>query len=410
VQVVPLDVNGPGLSRRAADFPASPIRRLVPLAEAAESRGIHIYRVNIGQPDIGTPDSIMKIIHEFDRPILSYSHSQGEPALLEALQRYYKRQGFELKRSQIMATTGGSEAIIFAFQIAAGLGDEILVPEPCYPNYLGFAGMCGIRLVPVTTSIDDGFHLPPEEIIESLITDRTRAILICNPSNPTGTVYTRDELDMVARLALRHDLFVLSDEVYREFVYDGADHHSVLSFPELADRCIVLDSASKRFSACGARIGALISYREDVVEAAVRYGQARLSSPQLEQLAVAAVLDVPPSYFENLVSEYRKRRDVVFEALHKMPGVTCACPEGAFYVIVSLPVDDAEKFSRWLLEEFNDSGETVMLAPGAGFYVTKGKGTREVRIAFVLDVGQMQRAMIILATALEQYPYRKDSV
>ena len=399
-----LEQKAPSLSERAIEFPASPIRVLVPLAEEAAKRGIHIYRVNIGQPDLFTPAPIIEQIHSFSRKVLSYSPSQGEPELLEAFQAYYHNLGFQLTRENIMITTGGSEAIVFAFQVVAEPGDEIVVPEPCYPNYLGFASMSDIRLIPVPTSIDTGFHLPSESAIEALVSPRTKAFIICNPNNPTGTVYRREELQMVARIARKHDLFVLSDEVYREFVYDGAIHHSLLSFPGLSDRAIILDSTSKRFSACGARIGALITYREDVIEAAVKYGQARLSSPQVAQQAVASALTMPASYYRDLVSEYKQRRDVVYQALSTIPGVTCSCPEGAFYLIVSLPVDNSESFARWLLSEFEDNGETVMLAPGQGFYVTPGRGTREIRIAFVLDTKQMKRAMSILRVALKKYP------
>ncbi len=398
----------PQLSRRASQMPASPIRKLVPFAEGAKARGIHVYHLNIGQPDIPTPKEMMDAYRNTDLTVLPYSHSAGSWEYREHLAQYYRKHGIEVDKEHVLVTTGGSEAIIFTFMTLMDPGDEVIIPEPFYTNYNGFAVEAGVTVVPVTCSREEGFRLPPDDAIESRITDRTRAILICNPNNPTGYVYTLEELQRLQRIAEKHDLFLLADEVYREFVYDGARHHSILTLPGIGERAVVMDSISKRFSACGARIGCVVTRNAAILDAALKFGQARLSPPTLDMIAAdAALQQTPPEYLEQVVNEYRARRDVVFDALAKIPGVEGLKPKGAFYTIVKLPVDNAEKFSTWLLSEFNHKGETVMLAPANGFYATPGKGVDEVRIAFVLNLDSMKRSMEILRIALEQYPGRK---
>ncbi len=398
----------PTLSQRAAQMPASPIRKLVPFAEGAKARGIHVYHLNIGQPDIPTPKEMMDAYRTTDLTVLPYSHSAGSWEYREHLAAYYRRHGIEVDKEHVLVTTGGSEAIIFTFMTLMDPGDEVIIPEPFYTNYNGFAVEAGVTVVPVTCNRADGFKLPPDDAIEARITERTKAILICNPNNPTGYVYTREELERLLRIAEKHDLFLLADEVYREFVYDGAQHHSILSLPGIGERGVIMDSISKRYSACGARIGCVVTRNAAILEAALKFGQARLSPPTLDMIAAdAALQNTPPAYLETVINEYRARRDVVFEALEKIPGVEGLKPKGAFYTIVKLPVDDAEKFATWLLSDFNYQGETIMLAPANGFYATPGKGIDEVRIAFVLNVDAMKRSMEILRVALEQYPGRQ---
>ncbi len=398
----------PRLSNRATHMPASPIRKLVPFAEGAKARGIHVYHLNIGQPDIPTPKEMMDAYRNTTLTVLPYSHSAGSWEYREHLAQYYRSHGIEVDKEHVLVTTGGSEAIIFTFMTIMDPGDEVIIPEPFYTNYNGFAVEAGVKVVPVTCNRADGFKLPPDAEIEARITERTKAILICNPNNPTGYVYTQEELERLQRLAEKHDLFLLADEVYREFVYDGAHHHSILSLPGIGERAVVMDSISKRFSACGARIGCVVTRNPAILEAALKFGQARLSPPTLDMIAAdAALVNTPPEYLQEVVNEYRARRDVVFEALEKIPGVEGLKPRGAFYTIVKLPVDDAEKFATWLLSDFDHNGETVMLAPANGFYATPGKGVDEVRIAFVLNLESMKRAMEILRVALEKYPGRK---
>ena len=398
----------PRLSNRATHMPASPIRKLVPFAEGAKARGIHVYHLNIGQPDIPTPKEMMDAYRNTTLTVLPYSHSAGSWEYREHLAQYYRSHGIEVDKEHVLVTTGGSEAIIFTFMTIMDPGDEVIIPEPFYTNYNGFAVEAGVKVVPVTCNRADGFKLPPDAEIEARITERTKAILICNPNNPTGYVYTQEELERLQRLAEKHDLFLLADEVYREFVYDGAHHHSILSLPGIGERAVVMDSISKRFSACGARIGCVVTRNPAILEAALKFGQARLSPPTLDMIAAdAALVNTPPEYLQEVVNEYRARRDVVFEALEKIPGVEGLKPRGAFYTIVKLPVDDAEKFATWLLSDFDHNGETVMLAPANGFYATPGKGVDEVRIAFVLNLESMKRAMDILRVALEKYPGRK---
>ena len=398
----------PRLSNRATHMPASPIRKLVPFAEGAKARGIHVYHLNIGQPDIPTPKEMMDAYRNTTLTVLPYSHSAGSWEYREHLAQYYRSHGIEVDKEHVLVTTGGSEAIIFTFMTIMDPGDEVIIPEPFYTNYNGFAVEAGVKVVPVTCNRADGFKLPSDAEIEARITERTKAILICNPNNPTGYVYTKEELERLQRLAEKHDLFLLADEVYREFVYDGAQHYSILSLPGIGERAVVMDSISKRFSACGARIGCVVTRNPAILEAALKFGQARLSPPTLDMIAAdAALVNTPPEYLQEVVNEYRARRDVVFEALEKIPGVEGLKPRGAFYTIVKLPVDDAEKFATWLLSDFDHNGETVMLAPANGFYATPGKGVDEVRIAFVLNLESMKRAMEILRVALEKYPGRK---
>jgi aspartate aminotransferase len=391
------------LSQRSRLAPPSPIRKLVPLADRAKAAGARVYHLNIGQPDIPTPEVMWEALRSARIEVLSYSPSGGIPEFVAALQRYYARQGQTLAREELIVTTAGSEAILFALAVACDPGDEVIIPEPFYANYNGYATLLGVRVVPVTSAAEDGYALPAPERIEERITPRTRAILLCSPCNPTGRIYTREEFATVVDIARRHDLYFISDEVYREFCYAETPPVSVLSFPEIADRAIMVDSLSKRFSVCGARIGCLVSRNREVVAAAMKFAQARLSPPTLGQVMGVAALDLPPDYFSEVVQEYRRRRDAVIEELAAMPGVVCRTPQGAFYIMAKLPVDDAEDFVRWLLTDFRLDGETTMVAPGNGFYATPGAGASEVRIAYVLEVEKLRRAMRIMAAGLGAY-------
>lgn len=398
----------PSLSGRARIMPPSPIRKLVPFAEEARRRGVQVYHLNIGQPDIPTPRQMLDAYRHHDLTILPYGHSGGLWEYRESLAGYYAGHGIEVTKEQILVTTAGSEAILFAMMAIADPGDQIIVPEPFYTNYNGFAVETGVELVPVPSRPEEGYPLPPLGELADRVTDRTRGVLLCNPNNPTGYVYSREELEGLRDLVLEHGLFLLVDEVYREFVYDGTVHHSVMRLSGIEDRAILLDSISKRYSACGARVGCLVTRNDDVLEAALRFGQARLCPPTLEQIAARAALDTPESYFVEVREEYRRRRDLVYEALAQIPGVVQARPKGAFYTMVKLPVDNADSFCAWLLLEYSDRGETVMLAPANGFYATPGLGTQEVRIAFVLNLEAMRRSMEILARALREYPGRTE--
>ncbi len=397
----------PKIAKRAEYMPPSPIRKLVPFAEAAKKRGVHVYHINIGQPDIHTPKVLLDAFRNQEIKVLPYGHSAGLWEYRDELVKYYSRFNINIASEEILVTNGGSEAIIFAMMATMDPGDEIIIPEPFYTNYNGFAVEAGVKIVPVTSRVEEGFKLPPLDEIESKITSRTRVIMICSPNNPTGYIYTPEEMEGLRQLVLRHDLFFFSDEVYREFIFDGAIYTSVMHLDGIEDRAVLLDSISKRYSACGARIGCLVTHNKDILSAGLRLGQARLCPPTLEQMAAKAAVNTPQSYFDEVVSEYKKRRDVVFEELGKIPGVVALKPQGAFYTIVKLPVDDADKFSAWLLNEFSLEGETVMLAPANGFYATPGKGNDEVRIAFVLNVNDMRRSMKILHAALQVYPGRK---
>lgn len=398
---MPSDTN-PKLSRRAGMMPASPIRKLVPYADSAKKRGITVYHLNIGQPDIATPNEFMNAIKNFDQEVLAYGHSQGSIEFREKLSEYYSRYNIELSPEEIVVTTGGSEAIIFAMMAVCEPGEEIIVPEPFYTNYNGFAVEAGVNLVPLTTYAETGFHLPGKKEIRSKITSKTRAIIFCSPNNPTGTVFTKRELETLGELAIEHNLFLLSDEVYREFIYEGT-HTSVMSIPGIQNRAILLDSISKRFSACGARIGCLASKNKEVVETALRFGQARLCPPSIEQHGAMAALSLKEDYFRNMADEYRRRRDAVYEALMQIPGMVCEKPSGAFYIMAKLPIDDIEAFSQWMLTDFQFEGETTMIAPGPGFYATPGRGKDEARLAYVLNVEDLKKAMKALAAGIEKY-------
>jgi aspartate aminotransferase len=394
------------VSKRARLMPASPIRKLAPLAEAAKARGTRVLHLNIGQPDIETPACMRERLSRLDAKVLEYSPSTGTPEFLRSLQKYYERRvGVSLSLDQILATTGGSEAILFALLACANEGDEVLVIEPFYANYRAFAMMAGVNLVSVPSRGRDGFHLPPREIIERAVTTRTRALMICNPSNPTGTVFRRDELDMLADLCRERGLFLISDEVYREFVYDGAKAISALELDDAENFVIVVDSLSKRYSACGIRLGALVTRNSDVYDASLRMAQGRLSPPGLAQFIAVGAESLGEEYTRDVVTEYQRRRDVLYEGLISIPGVELTKPEGAFYCVARLPVVDAEDFAVWLLTDFNDPEGTVMVAPASGFYLDD-LGRSEVRIAYVLNENDLRIAVRLLGRALEQYPGR----
>lgn len=394
----------PGISDRGSVMPASPIRKLVPFAEGAKKRGIHVYHLNIGQPDIQTPPAFMEAVREADIQVLSYSHSAGFQSLRERMAAYYQRNGIDLGIEHLMVTTGGSEALSFAFMACLDPGDEVIVPEPFYANYNGFSVASGAKVVPITTRIEENFDLPEIEDFEQLITERTKAILICNPSNPTGKLYPREALEKLAQVCEKHDLYLFVDEVYREFVYDGKEHFSALNLENIRDHVVVVDSVSKRFSACGARIGAIVSHNTQVIQTALKFGQARLSPPSLAQIGTEAVLDLPANYFDEVKAEYVSRRNRLVELLREMPGVVVPEANGAFYMTVRLPVQDSDDFCRWILEDFSHEGATVMMAPAAGFYASPGLGRDEVRIAYVLEESHLEKAMVCLAEALKVYP------
>ena len=397
----------PKLSHKAVDMPSSPIRKLVPFAEQAYAKGLKVHHLNIGQPDIATPETAVKAMREADIEVLEYSHSAGFASYREKLAAYYQKTGINVQSEDIIITTGGSEALVFGFMTTCDPGDEVIIPEPFYANYNGFAVMAGLEVVPVTASIDNGFALPPVEEIEKKITSKTKAIVICNPGNPTGYLYTKEELNQLAAIVKKHDIFLFADEVYREFCYDGAVPHSVMNLEGIENNVIMIDSVSKRYSMCGARIGALISKNKEVMTGAMKFAQARLSPPTIEQIGAEAALDTPQSYFDEVQAEYVARRNVMVDGLNSIPGVFCAMPSGAFYCIAKFPVDDAEVFCQWLLEEFEYEGQTVMMAPASGFYATAGLGKREVRLAYVLNQEALKSAVVCLEKALEQYPGTK---
>ncbi|MFN4950409.1 MAG: pyridoxal phosphate-dependent aminotransferase [Flavobacteriales bacterium] len=394
----------PHISEKALIVPASPIRKLVPFAEAAKKSGKTVYHLNIGQPDIQTPDAALEAIHNFDDKVLEYSHSAGIESYRIKLSASYKAQGIPVEVEDILITTGGSEALIFAMLCTCNPGDEVIIPEPFYANYNSFAVTAGVRVVPVTSNIENGFALPAMEEIEAKITSRTKGIVICNPGNPTGYLYSKAELEALAAIVKKHDLFLYADEVYREFCYDGAQPHSVLNLPGLEEHVLMIDSVSKRYSMCGARIGALISKNKEVMAAALKFGQARLSPPTIDQVAAEAALATPQSYFDEVVDEYVARRNIMVDGLNAIPGVFCPKPKGAFYCVARFPVDDAEKFCQWLLESFSFEGQTVMMAPANGFYSTPGAGKNEARIAYVLNQDSLRKAVDCLRVALEEYP------
>ena len=394
----------PHISEKAQIVPASPIRKLVPYSEAAKKAGKTVYHLNIGQPDIQTPESALKAIHNFDDKVLEYSHSAGIESYRVKLSASYKAQGIPVETEDILITTGGSEALIFAMLCTCNPGDEVIIPEPFYANYNSFAVTAGVKVVPVTAKIEDGFALPAMEEIEAKIISKTKGIVICNPGNPTGYLYTKEELEALAAIVKKYDLFLYADEVYREFCYDGAQPHSVLNLPGLEEHVLMIDSVSKRYSMCGARIGALISKNKEVMAAALKFGQARLSPPTIDQVAAEAALSTPQSYFDEVVREYVARRNIMVDGLNSIPGVFCPKPKGAFYCVARFPVDDAEQFCQWLLESFEYKGQTVMMAPANGFYATKGAGKNEARIAYVLNQESLRNAVECLRVALDEYP------
>ncbi len=394
----------PKISNKGLQMPESPIRKLVPFAESARNKGHKVYHLNIGQPDIKSPEVALQAVKNADVEVLEYSHSAGFESYRRKLSAFYQNIGLPVDFQDIIITTGGSEALMFAIGSTMDVGDEIIIPEPFYANYNGFSVASGVKVVPVISGIETDFALPPIEDFEKLITPKTKAILICNPGNPTGYLYSKQEIEKLAQIVLKHDLFLIADEVYREFIYDkGVEHHSVLNVKGIEQNAIMIDSVSKRYSMCGARIGCIVSKNAEVMKAAMKFAQARLSPPTYAQIASEAALDTPQSYFDEVIIEYKDRRDTLISALNKIDGVRVSTPKGAFYCIVKLPVDSADKFAQWLLEDFDHNGETVMVAPASGFYSTPGVGLDEIRIAYVLKKEDLIRAIEVLKHALIKY-------
>ncbi len=391
------------LSQRALEIQASPIRKLMPYANQAKKNGIKVYQLNIGQPDIETPHAMMDAYHKFDEKVLAYGPSQGLDVYRQSLVKYYAKHNIPLAEDEIIVTTAGSEAIVFALSVVCNEGDEVIVPEPFYTNYNGFATMASIKLKPITTYAENGFALPDSSKFEALINNKTKAIMLCNPGNPTGTVYSEEEILRVAKIAKKHNLFVISDEVYREFVYDGMKHYSIMHVPEFAENAILVDSVSKRYSACGARIGCIASHNKELMAAVLKFAQARLCPPTVDQLAANACVYLEDSYIAGILQEYKKRRDLVFAELQKINGCVCVLPQGAFYFIAKLPIEDAEDFIIWMLRDFQIDNKTVMAAPAEGFYATPGLGRNELRIAYVLKEEDLKDAMHIFRTGLAEY-------
>ena len=387
-------------------MPESPIRKLVPFAEKAKRNGKTVFHLNIGQPDIETPKVALDAVKDFSSQVVEYSHSAGFESYRKGLASYYQSLGISVNFDDLMVTTGGSEALLFALNSCLDAGDEVIIPEPFYANYNGFSTSSGIIVKPISTSIENGFALPPIDDFEKLITAKTKAILICNPGNPTGYLYSKEELERLRDLVKKHDLFLFADEVYREFCYDGNKHISALNLDGLEDNAVVIDSTSKRYSMCGIRVGCIVSKNKEVIGTALKFAQARLSPPTFGQVAGEAALSTPKEYFDNVSNEYVSRRDLLVEGLNKIKGVICPKPKGAFYAIAQLPVDNAEKFAQWLLEEFDYNNETLMVAPAAGFYSTEGEGYNQVRIAYVLNLASLKKAIICLEEALKIYPGR----
>ena len=396
----------PRISNKGQQMPESPIRKLVPFAETAKKKGNKVYHLNIGQPDIKTPEVALNAVKNANIEVLEYSHSAGFESYRTKLATYYQKQGLPVNTEDIIITTGGSEALMFAMGSTMDQGDEIIIPEPFYANYNGFSTASGIKVVPVISGIETGFALPPIADFEKLITPKTKAILICNPGNPTGYLYSKEEIEQLAALVKKHDLFLIADEVYREFAYDGFKHFSVLNEESIAENAIMIDSVSKRFSMCGARIGCVVSKNKEFMHAAMKFAQARLSPPTYAQIASEAALDTPQSYFDDVITEYKDRRDTLVNALNAIDGVEVANPKGAFYCIAKLPVANAEDFAKWILEDFDLNGETVMVAPAAGFYSTPGVGLNEVRLAYVLKKEDLIKSAEILKAALIAYNAR----
>ncbi len=396
----------PKISQRGKNMPLSPIRKLVPYAEEAKLKGRKVYHLNIGQPDIPTAPLMLKAVKEADFKVVEYSHSAGNESYRRKLAEYYQKQGFDIDYTEILITTGGSEAINFAFLSTMDVGDEIIVPEPFYANYNSFASAVGVNVVPVTSSIQNGFSLPPIEEFEKVITSRTRGIMLSNPNNPTGCLYTREDLEELKHIVKKYDLYLYADEVYKEFCYTNEPFFSVMELKGIEKNCILIDSVSKRYSACGVRIGALVTKNKDVISIALKYGMARLSPPSFGQVAGEAAIDTPKEYFDIAYDEYLSRRNYLVENLNKIKGVFCPLPKGAFYTIAHLPVDDAEKFAIWMLSEFEYKNQTVMVAPASGFYATPGLGKTEVRIAYVLNVSDLENAVKCIEEGLKAYPGR----
>lgn len=395
----------PNISHRGQEMPPSPIRKLVPYAEAAKKRGITVYHLNIGQPDIETPKQILDAVRHSDFKVLEYSHSAGNESYRKKLVQYYKKVGIEIDHSQILITTGGSEAILFGFMSCLDAGDEVIIPEPFYANYNGFAVAANVVVKPITSHIENGFALPPIEEFEKAITTKTKAIVICNPNNPTGYLYSKEEMEVLKQIIIKHDLYLFADEAYREFCYDGT-HLSAMNLEGVDDKVVLMDTISKRYSACGGRIGAFITRNKKLYDTALKFAQARLSPPSFAQILGEAAVDLPDDYFNNTKAEYLKRRNILVNRLNAMPGVFCPNPGGAFYAIARLPIDDSDTFAKWLLDSFSFNDQTVMLAPATGFYSTKGLGKDEVRLAYVLNTDALNNAMNCLEKALEKYPGR----
>jgi aspartate aminotransferase len=396
----------PTISSKAHDMPASPIRKLVPFAEAAKKLGRKVYHLNIGQPDIETPLVVRTKMQELDLKVVEYSNSEGIAAYRNGLVSYYNSKDIHLQAENILVTTGGSEALVFAFMTCFNPGDEVIVPEPFYANYNGFAVMAGVKVVPVMSYIETGFALPPIAEFEKLITPKTKGVLICNPGNPTGYLYSKGELEQLRDMVKKHDLFIMADEVYREFAYDGETPYSVMNLEGLEDNAIMIDSVSKRYSMCGARIGAMITRNRLVMAAALKFAQARLSPPTFGQMASLYALETPQSYFDGVVNEYVERRDILIEGLNKIPGVICPKPKGAFYCIAQLPIDNSDIFCQWMLEHFEYENQTVMMAPATGFYSRPEPGKQQVRLAYVLNKESLRNALKCLEEALKVYPGR----
>jgi aspartate aminotransferase len=393
----------PDISKKGIVMPASPIRKLVPYADAAKARGVKVYHLNIGQPDIPSPQTALNAVANFKNKIIEYGHSAGNLSYRKKLVTYYSKLGIDVSCDDILITTGGSEALVIALNVCLNPGDEVIVPEPFYTNYNSFAIQTGVTIKPVATGIESGFAMPPMSEIENRITPSTKAILLCNPNNPTGYLYSRDELEQLRDIVAKYDLFLISDEVYREFCYDGFQYHSCMELKGIEDNVILIDSTSKRYSMCGIRVGALITRNRKVAESVLHFCQSRLCAPAIGQIAAEAALDTPDEYFNEIHREYRERRDCLIEGLNKINGVFCPMPKGAFYTIAKLPVDNAENFAKWILDEFEYEKQTVMLAPASGFYHTEGRGTNEVRIAYVLKKPDLINAMECLKYALEKY-------
>lgn len=400
----------PKISTRGGAMPASPIRKLVPFSEEAKKKGRKVYHLNIGQPDIETPQVVLDALKSTDIKVIEYSHSAGNESYRKGLAKYYEKYGINIDHNDIIITCGGSEALIFGFMSCFNPGDEVIIPEPFYANYNGFAVTAGINVTPVTARIENGFALPPISDFEKLITPKTKGIVICNPGNPTGYLYSKEEMLQLKELVKKHDLYLFADEVYREFCYDGAVPFSAMNLEGIENNVVLIDSVSKRYSMCGARIGALISKNKEVMSTALKFAQARLSPPTFGQIAGEAALATPQSYFDAVAKEYVERRNILVDGLNKIPGVLCPKPGGAFYAIARLPIDNSDKFCQWMLEEFEHKNQTVMMAPATGFYATKGLGTNEVRLAYVLNKESLQNAVECLAEALKVYPGRTEIV